>query len=182
MAETPLDGSVLRSAPRPPPLPGRCGRELSRGRGEARRARREETARFPASPPLRCRHPPHLRAEPTESCTVTPLPRPGTRGSSAAAGGPRRAEPRCRPRERRTHLPAPARLCGYGGSAAAHPPCAATAPHLPSPAPAPRRYRPGPGARCADLPDQDDTELGYSGSPFSANRSGLEINGRLALD
>lgn len=90
----------------------------------------------PPSAPLRCargkldRNSPH------------PAP-PGTQRAAQQRHGDTHPPPpgRAGRRRGRTHLPLPARLCGCGGSAAAHPPCAAAAPRPPfSPQPGPAGF------------------------------------------
>lgn len=88
----------------------------------------------PPSAPLRC-----ARGK-LDRNTPHPAP-PGTQRAAQQRHGDPPPPGRAGRRRGRTHLPLPARLCGCGGSAAAHPPCAAAAPRPPfSPQPGPAGF------------------------------------------
>lgn len=154
-----LPATAAGGCTRPPPPPRSAS--LSRREPHARRAsslpfRGEKTLLFtkqspairrraglplrrlppPPSAPLRC-----ARGK-LDRNTPHPAP-PGTQRAAQQRHGDTHPPPpgRAGRRRGRTHLPLPARLCGCGGSAAAHPPCAAAAPRPPfSPQPGPAGF------------------------------------------
>lgn len=136
--------------------------------------------------------PPPLRAAPVESWTVTPpTPLPPAPKGQLSNGTETHTPPppgRAGRRRGRTHLPLPARLCGCGGSAAAHPPCAAAAPRPPfSPQPGPAGFSEVPAETRRLLRGFGRFRRGHkawrggSRSPFSAKHNSLRIKRRVLM-